>query len=75
MNVYSLLAAFDNLTPMNQDNIFKALNILWQGLLAIFVVIGLIVISVKITSAIINKVQKMKKAKEEAAQNGDDQNT
>lgn len=75
MNVFSLLAAFDNLKPMDKDTIFKALNILWQGLLAIFVVIGLIVISVKIANAIINKVKKMKKAKEEAAQNGDDQNS
>jgi len=75
MNVFSLLAAFDNLKPMDKDTIFKSLNILWQGLLAIFVVIGLIVISVKIASAIINKVQKIKKEKEEAAQNGDNPNS
>ena len=59
-----LLAAFDNLTPMNWDNIKPALNFLWQGLLAIFVVIGLIIIAVKITAAVIAKCDEAKKAKE-----------
>ena len=45
-----LMAAFDNLTPMNWAVLKPALNFLWQGLLAIFVVIGLIIISVKVTA-------------------------
>ena len=63
----SLLAAFDNLDPMNWAVIKPALNFLWQGLLAIFVVIGLIIISVKITSLYITKATEAKKRKEEAA--------
>ena len=59
------LLAFDNLTPMNWDVILPALNFLWQGLLAIFVVIGLIIISVKITAFAINKAAENKKRREE----------
>ena len=71
MNVFSLLAAFDNLDPMNMDVILKALNILWQGMLAIFVVIGLIIITVKIANAIIVKAEKAKQAREQAQQGED----
>ena len=59
-----LLAAFDNLNPMNWEVLKPALNFLWQGLLAIFVVIGLIIITVKITAAVIAKCDAAKKAKE-----------
>ena len=59
-----LLAAFDNLKPMNWEVLEPALNFLWQGLLAIFVVIGLIIITVKITAAVIAKCDEAKKAKE-----------
>lgn len=59
-----LLAAFDNLNPMNWEVLKPALNFLWQGLLAIFVVIGLIIITVKITAAVIAKCDEAKKAKE-----------
>ena len=38
------LLAFENLNPMNWEVIKPALNFLWQGMLAIFVVIGLIII-------------------------------
>ena len=61
----NLLLAFDNLTPMNWDVIKPALNFLWQGLLAIFVVIGLIIIAVKLTSYAIAKSAEIKKKKEE----------
>lgn len=71
MNVLSLLAAFDNLQPMNMEVLLKALNILWQGMLAIFVVIGLIVITVKIANAIIVKAENAKKEREQQAQNDD----
>lgn len=65
MNLISLLA-FDNLTPMNWDVIKHALNFLWQGLLAIFVVIGLIILVVKLTSLCITKCDEAKKRREEA---------
>ena len=68
MNLISLLA-FDNLDPMNWEVIKPALNFLWQGLLAIFVVIGLIIIVVKITATAINKAEEAKKRKEESAEN------
>lgn len=68
LNLIGLLAAFDNLTPMNMDALIPALNFLWQGLLAIFVVIGLIIIAVKLTAFIIAKCDEMKKRREEAAQ-------
>lgn len=60
---------FENLTPMNWTVIKHALNFLWQGLLAIFVVIGLIVIAVKITNYIIVKSDEAKKSREETQQN------
>ena len=60
---------FENLTPMNWTVIKHALNFLWQGLLAIFVVIGLIVIAVKITNYIIVKSEEAKKSREETQQN------
>ena len=68
MNLISLLA-FDNLTPMNWEVIEPALNFLWQGLLAIFVVIGLIIVAVKATASVINKAEEAKKRKEESAEN------
>lgn len=63
-NLFSLLA-FDNLTPMNMDVILPALDFLWKGLLAIFVVIGLIIITVKLTSLAIAKIEQIKKTREE----------
>ena len=59
------MAAFDNLTPMNWEVIKPALNFLWKGLLAIFVVIGLIVLTVQATAKVINKVEEAKKEKQE----------
>ena len=55
-----LLAAFDNLDPMNWEVLKPALNFLWQGLLAIFVVIGLIIIAVSLTKYAIAKVDEWK---------------
>lgn len=72
MNLISLLAAFDNLTPMNWKVIKPALNFLWQGLLAIFVVIGLIIITVRLTAVVINKAEDAKKRKEETESENDD---
>lgn len=71
LHLFSLLA-FENLTPMNWEVIAPALNFLWKGLLAIFVVIGLIIIAVKTTSLIIAKCAEAKKRREESAQNSED---
>lgn len=65
----NLLLAFDNLTPMNWDVIKPALNFLWQGLLAIFVVIGLIIVAVKLTAFAIEKTTAWKKKREEEKAN------
>ena len=66
MSLLSLLA-FENLTPMNWEVIKVALNILWQGMLAIFVVIGLIILTVKACNYAIVKAEETKIAREEAA--------
>ena len=67
-----LLAAFDNLKPMQWSVLKPALNFLWQGLLAIFVVIGLIIVTVKIASWAIVKAGEIKKKREEYMQNQED---
>ena len=64
LKLFTLLA-FENLTPMNKDVIFPALDFLWKGLVAIFVVIGLIILSVKLTAFAIAKVEQIKKTREE----------
>ena len=68
------LLAFDNLTPMNWEVIKHALNFLWQGLLVIFVVIGLIIIAVKLTSYFIAKSEEFKKNRE-SQENTDEQDS
>ena len=60
-----LLTAFDNLTPMQWEVIEPALHFLWKGLLAIFVVIGLIVLTVQATAKVIAKLEEAKNAKQE----------
>ena len=70
-----LMAAFDNLDPMNWDVLKPALNFLWQGMLAIFVVIGLIIVTVKITAYAIAKADEAKKRKEEVAKETDTNST
>ena len=54
------------LNPLNWQNIKPTFTILWQGLLAIFVVIGLIIIAVKLVSFVVNKAEKLKTAREDA---------
>lgn len=61
----NMLLAFENLTPMNWDVLKPALNFLWQGLLAIFVVIGLIIVAVKLTALAIDKATAYQKKREE----------
>lgn len=64
MKLFTLLA-LDNLNPMNWEVIKPALNFLWKGLLAIFVVIGLIIIAVKCTQYALAKAEEIKKRREE----------
>ncbi|MBQ7949057.1 MAG: hypothetical protein IJ284_04775 [Clostridia bacterium] len=65
LNILNALLAFENLDPMNWDVLKPALNFLWQGLLAIFVVIGLIIVTVKITAFAIDKATEAKKQRQE----------
>ena len=61
-----ILAAFDNLKFFdNWDVVLTALDFLWKGLLAIFVVIGLIILVVKLTGYCITKATEWKKSREE----------
>ncbi len=69
----TLLAVFENLKPMNKDALIPALHFLWQGLLAIFVVIGLIILVVKITQFIIARAEEAKE--EKAAKKAKEENT
>lgn len=62
---------FNNLTPMNIENILKSLTIMWQGLLAIFIVIGLIVLAVQLTSFTIRKIAQMKEDIEKKVEESD----
>ncbi|MBQ8657554.1 MAG: hypothetical protein IJ506_00275 [Clostridia bacterium] len=62
----TILAIFEGLTPMNGENLVAALNILWKGLLAIFIVIALIIIAVKITSLAIAKSAEIKERAQKA---------
>ena len=72
--MWNMLLAFKNLDPMNWEVIKPTLKFLWQGLLAIFVVIFLIIIAVKITSFVIAKCEESKKKKTEN-KNSDDGTT
>ena len=47
---------FDKFTPMNLDNIKLSLNVLWKGMLAIFVVIFIIIIIVKLIQKAITAI-------------------
>ena len=47
---------FDNLTPMNWETIKIALNVLWKGMLAIFVVIIIIILIIKLIQSAIIKL-------------------
>lgn len=47
---------FDGLSPMNWETVKVSLNVLWKGLLAIFVVIFIIIIVVKVIQKIIIKI-------------------
>lgn len=67
----TLKQIFSTLDPMNPDVIKASLQIMWQGLLAIFVVIALIIIAVKLTIFSINKIEKMKADVEKEVEESD----
>ena len=62
---------FNNLTPMDWNNILASLTIMWQGLLAIFIVIGLIILAVQITIFSIKKITQMKEDIEKKVEESD----
>lgn len=53
-NLFSLL-------KINTENVLKSLEIMWQGVLAIFIVIILIVVSITLLNKIVNYFEKRKK--------------
>ena len=59
------------LTPGNWENLKIALTILWQGLLAIFVVIAIIIGIVYLVNFCTAKAAQAKKKREEAAKAAD----
>ena len=56
----TLKQIFSTLDPFNPEVINASLQIMWQGLLAIFIVIALIIIIVQFTNFAIRKIGKMK---------------
>ena len=69
LQLFSLLA-FENLKLFdNWDVVLTALDFLWKGLLAIFVVIGLIIVAVKLTAYCIAKAAERKAAGQENGEN------
>ena len=73
--LYTLLALFEGLTPMNGENLIASLTILWKGLLAIFIVIALIIIAVKVSSWAITKCEELKERAKNAEVDDEDTNT
>lgn len=73
MNMYSLLAISLNLTPMNKDNVLKSLEIMWKGVLAIFITIAIILFVSWAINIICNKARAaVDKKRAEQAQNKPD---
>ena len=68
MNILSLLA-------VNMENVGKSLEIMWKGVVAIFIVIALIIIVTKIVNAICVRADKKRaeKGNETAGQSGGEQ--
>lgn len=70
MNMYSLLAISLNLTPMNKENVLKSLEIMWKGVLAIFITIAIILFVSWAINTICNKARAaVDKKRAEQAQN------
>lgn len=75
MNIInSLLAADIQLTPMDKNNVLKSLEIMWKGVLAIFITIAIILLVSWGINTICNKarasVEKKKEEKQDKADGG-----
>ena len=57
MNMYLIIAAVAALDPMNKDNVLKSLEIMWKGVLAIFVTIAIILFVSWAINTICNKAR------------------
>lgn len=60
MNIWALL--------VNTEHLLKSLEIMWKGVVAIFIVIALIIVVTKVVNAICVKADKSRAEKENAAQ-------
>lgn len=71
MNMYSIIAAVVNLDPMNKDNVLKSLEIMWKGVLAIFVTIAIILFVSWAINTICNKARAAVEKKKAGQENKD----
>ena len=71
--IYTLLAP---MTPMDRDNILKSLEIMWKGMLAIFIVIAVIIVLTYVLNRIEKGIWAKKQGKNETElpDNRDDSN-
>ena len=59
----------DLFNNINIDRFLYSLKYMWQGMLCIFVVIGVIILSVLLMNFISHRIQVMKQIKEEEQEN------
>ncbi len=57
MNLYNLLSSTESVS----ENLISALNVLWKGMLAIVVVVGIIIAVTYLMQFISNKTQEKKR--------------
>ena len=69
MNILSLMAVSIDLTPMNKENVLKSLEIMWKGVLAIFVTIAIILFVSWAINTICNKARAAVEKKKAEQQN------
>lgn len=69
-------AVLEGLTPMNKDNVLKSLDIMWKGVLAIFVTIAIVTLVSVGINYVCNRAKAAveKKRKEIQENSGSDQN-
>lgn len=60
MSLHQLTSVFQNLTPLDRENILKALNISMRGILAVFLAIGIIIAVTYIMRYCIIQAQQLK---------------
>lgn len=69
-----LSAGLSHLTPMNKENILKSLEIMWKGVLAIFITIAIITVVSILINVICNKARQAVEKKKEELKKLDDSN-